>query len=291
VTQPTKDELLKRFAAAQRAQDRAVMTLIYLELDEKRVQLLASRDQVTAARDDAREKLKEPRVHLDRLDQAVTAAEGRCVEWSQQLADPDPDVRAAARLHYEEWSAEVGKRRAERDQAERGYRELFEEERNRELHLRVLGGGIMRITEAQFNPFGDEMAQATDAYKQLRAPMLGPVLLRHEVDSPEWDQAVEQLRTWCRRSAYRTDDLPSNAEQMARAMTAAMGDGSQAVADPAPSMVEVVKQTEAHFENMALQARPVHVSDIDDRRNAQPVRTPARSYMEPPARVRDLGVR
>ena len=200
MTKPTEDELLRRFAAGQVMQEDAAASLIYLELDKERVKLLASRDQAVAARDEARERLEEPRADLARRDQAIADAEGRCLEWSWQLSDKDPDVRATARMHYQEWSAEVDSRRAERDEAERGYRDLFEEEQHREIQLRVAAGGIMRVTEAQLKPFTDDMSQATNAYRQLRSPMLGPVLLKREADSPEWDQAVEQLRTWCRRS-------------------------------------------------------------------------------------------
>ena len=61
------------------------------------------------------------------MDQEIIRAEGRCTEWSQQLADKDPDTRARARTHFTEWSAEIDSLRAARDEAERGYRPLFED--------------------------------------------------------------------------------------------------------------------------------------------------------------------
>src|SRR5690349_19924654 len=121
MTAPTRDDLLQRLAGALAEQESAVMALIWLELGELYIGLEASEDQAAARlRDDLR-ALEEPEAHLAALDQATADAEARRGEWSGQLADPDPDVRAQARMHFQEWSAEVGARQARRDEAAQGY--------------------------------------------------------------------------------------------------------------------------------------------------------------------------
>jgi len=144
------------------------------------------------------------------------------------------------------------------------------------------------------NPFADELAQATEAYTSLRMPYLNEVLLRCDRESPEWDKAAAEFDELALRSGLRTDHLPTEAERAARALKySGMADASATPPDPAPSAMEVKALETAYYENAALQARPVHVSDIDDRRGAQAVRipTPQRSYMDPGPGVRDLGVR
>lgn len=268
------------------------MSLIFLELGELLTGLSSTEDQVAAALRDGCEALTGPQADLDRLDRAVADAEGRCVEWSQQLADKDPDTRADARTHYEEWSAEVAARRAGRDEAERGYRELFAAREEQRTRLRVVQAAKQRVMYAQLNPFCDSLAQETEAYIGLRMPNLNHVLLKCDREDPEWSRAAAEFDELALRSGLRTDHLPTEAERVARALAAGMASAAATPPAPAPSMVDVIKQTEAHFENMALQARPVRSADIDDRRGVQ--RQPAplpRSYMQAAPSARQLGLR
>ena len=88
------------------------------------------------------------------------------------------------------------------------------------------------------------------------------------------------------RSGLRTDHLPTEAERAATALrNSGMADAMTTPPAPAPSMVEVIKQTGADFEHMRLQGVR---TEVDDRRNARPVPAPPqRSYMSVP-RVKDM---
>ena len=142
------------------------------------------------------------------MDAAISAAEGKCVEWSQQLADADPDTRARARTHFTEWSAEIDSLRAARDEAERGYRPLMEEREQRSKDLRAIQGGKRVLAAGMLDPFG-ELGQQTRAYEAFRQLHLNHVLLRNDRADPEWDMALAELRELCLRSGYRTTDLPT----------------------------------------------------------------------------------
>ena len=94
VTESARDQLLQRLADAQREQEEATMGLIQLELDEILTGLAAAEDQAAAALRTASEALDGPLARLAEMDEGISRAEGRCVEWSEQLADADPDTRA-----------------------------------------------------------------------------------------------------------------------------------------------------------------------------------------------------
>jgi hypothetical protein len=136
------------------------------------------------------------------------------------------------------------------------------------------------------DPFGSPLAQGTGAYTSFRALHLAPVLMRNDRESPEWPMAIAQMDELAMRSAYRTDHLPSNAEQAARAMTSAMPDASTVVA-PAPNAAEVMAADALKIANAAMPA-----SKIEDFRNTP---APPRNLVVPAHKVvpslRDMGIR
>jgi hypothetical protein len=289
--QPTKDDLLARLAKAMAEQEGVTAALIYLELGELYTGLEASEEQAAAALGDALAALAEPKAELDRLDRAIADAEGTCVRWSHILSDADPDTRADARIRYQEWSSETVARRARRNDAERGYRELFADRADKRTRLQVVQAAKQRVLKAQLNPFGDELAQATEAYIAYRMPHLNMVLLRCDRESPEWEKAAAEFEELALRSGLRTDHLPTDAEMAARALKAGMADAATTPPDPAPSAADVRAQIGVEFGNMALEQAAAR-NVVDDRRGAQPQPAPVgRSYMEPPPRLKDLGVR
>ena len=240
MTESARDKLIKRLADAQREQEEATMGLIQLELDEILTGLAAAEDQAAAALRTALEALDGPLARLAEMDAGISAAEGRCVEWSQQLADADPDTRAEARSHFTEWSAEIDSLRAERDEAERGYRPLFEEREQCRKNLGVMQGGKRVLAAGMLDPFG-ELGQQTKAYEAYRQLHLNHVLLRNDREDPEWDMALAELRELCLRSGYRTTDLPTDAEMAARALQmSGMADALTTPPDPSPSMMEII---------------------------------------------------
>jgi hypothetical protein len=107
VSEPTADEFFQRLAAACAEIESCTLALIYLELGELYTGCAPPRTRPPPSAMSVR-RWKNPGPHLAALDRAITDAEGRCVQWSEKLApDNDPDIRAEARRHYEEWSREV----------------------------------------------------------------------------------------------------------------------------------------------------------------------------------------
>lgn len=279
MSEPTYDELLQQLADHDQGAENTVAALIYLRLSGYITGLEAAEEQNAAALADAYEALTGPRAHLAALDESIAAAEGRCVEWSHLLSGEDPDVRANARNHYDEWSAEVDKRRAARDEAERGYRDLFEAEERCKRAVRHIQLQKASVQMQRLNPFGSDLGQATDEYTDLRRRQLGDVLMLGQRDHPEWPQAMTWLRMLCLHAGYRGEDLPDPGQINAEAMTAAMADPANAVADAVPSAADVMKQTEVDVLNAT--AGP---SRIDDYRHGPGPRreVPERPWMKLP---------
>lgn len=151
--------------------------------------------------------------------------------------------------------------------------------------LRILQSAKQAVKYAQLNPFGSDLGQATEMYASLRMPQLAPMLLRNDRSSPEWDMAIRELWELCARSGYRTDDLPSAAEQMARAMTSEMASAETTPLPPAPSAAELKMIDELHHESVRVdQARQV----IDDRRGARPQPAPPQPTYRDVPRLRDM---
>ena len=285
MTEPTYGELMQQLADHEQGAVAAVAGMIYLKLGEYLTGLEAAEEQAAAALADAYAVLAGPRADLAALDKSVAAAEGKCVEWSHLLADDDPDVRADGRNHYDEWSAEVSKRQARRDDAERGYRDLFETEERCKRTVRYFQLQKHSVEQQRLKPFLSDLGQATEEYTTLRRRQLGDVLLLGQRDHPEWDQAMIQLRTWCLHAGYRGEGLPDPGQVNAEAMTAAMASPESSVADPVPNGQEVLAMDHAALTNAALQQSPTRIDDY--RRPGAPRTLPERDYMDV-QRLRDL---
>jgi len=286
----TKEERLADLAKAMGDVDRATMQLIVDELAEVWPALEDAEEKAAEALREALAALEAPERAIADLNAEIAHAEAELATWRKQLADGDVAARVTARTWIAEWEAEVAALTAKRDYAAAGMLPLIDARNLARADLELVQGAKNGLAVSMLDPYGP-VGQGTTAYVSYRMPRLAYVLLAADRAHPEWEVACTELRELCisaMRGGYDVGrDLPDYAEVAFRAMTAGMADAMTTAPDPAPSAVEVVKQTEAHFENMALQARPVHVSDIDDRRAAQPVRTPARNYMAVP-RVKDL---
>jgi hypothetical protein len=289
VTQPTRDELLQRLADAQAETEAVTMALVFLELDEILTGLNASEDQCAAGLREAVAALEEPLARLAGMDAGIAAAEGRCVEWSQQLADKDPDRRATARSHFTEWSAEIDRLRADRDEAERGYRPLFEERERLRSNLRILQSAQLTVAAGMLDPFGS-LGQQTRAYETYRMPYLSHVLLRNDREDPEWPMAIAEMSELAMRSGWRSDGLPTDADLAARALEmSGMANAMNTPPDPVPNGQEVLAVDKATFTNAALQNSP---SKIEDFRTAPapPRNAVVESYRQVQS-LRDTGIR
>lgn len=295
MSQPTRDELLKRLADAQAEQEAVTMALIVTELDNIYSGLGEAEEAQAGRLGAAIDALGEPLSQLTGVDAKIAAAQDRCAGLRQELArldgddddDDAPGKMAAAKMHLAEWEARVTRLRSKRDFADSGFQPLYEQRDSARKALGVVQAAKRRVLAAMLDPFGDPLAQQTEAYTSFRAPMLGPVLLQRDLESPEWDQALEQLREWCRRSGYRTDDLPSEAEQIARALAAPMADALATPPDPVPSGQDILAMDAAKMVNDSLPP-----SVIEDHRNTPPVPRNLRveSWRQVPT-LGDLGVR
>ncbi len=276
MSQPTRDELIERLARAEAEREAVTMGLIVLELDEL-YRGLEEGEQAAAERLSAAvDALSEPLGQLAAIDEDIAEAEAERAGWQAQMTDETPrDKRARARIHHAECEADISRFRQKREWAEGQFQPLYEERDRCKKMLAVVQGAKRTVLAAMLDPFGSPLAQETGAYTSFRMPQLVPVLLRNDRESPEWDMAVAELEELCLRSAWRSDSLPSNAEQAARAMTSAMADASTVVA-PAPSASEVMLVDAIKLRNETAPA-----SKIEDHRNTPP---PPRDYMQLPGR-------
>jgi hypothetical protein len=276
MTQPTKDELLQRLADAQQEQESVTAALIWLELDELRSSLGGSEARAAERLRAAHDALEAPLGAIAAIDRDIAQAEGRCVEWQAKLEGAGPDQRAQARIHFQEWDAEVTSLRAKRDQAEAMAQPVSAEHDQARKALEVVQAAKTRVLAAMLNPFGDELAQATEAYKSIRMTQLVPVLLRGDRSSAEWDMAVSELA-----ELQRITENP-------RWVPEVMASAAETPPDPAPSMGEVLALDKAVMENMTLQQQANVVED--HRRPGPPRQVPERPFMEVP-KLRDMGLR
>ena len=267
MTQPTRDELLKRLAEAQAEQESVTSALIWLELDGIRAGLDGTEAGAAARLRDAHEAMAAPLAQLAVIDEEIAAAGGKRAGWQVKTSVTDPDKRAVARIHFAEWDAEVTALRARRDQADAMMQPFRAEHDRCRKALEVTQAAKTRLLAAMLNPFGDPLAQATEAYVGLRQPHLNYVLLRGDRGDPEWEMAaVEHAELG--RIIENPRYVP---EVMAR---------TPAAADPVPSGAEVMAMDKAAFENVALQQQP---SRIDDYRKPGPPRAVAeRPWMKLP---------
>jgi hypothetical protein len=292
MTQPTKDELLKRLADARAEQEGCTAALIWLELDELQTALSAHEDQAAAKLRETVGALADPQAGLDAVDTEIASADAKRAGLAGQLDDDDddadPDALALVRLRLQEWDRKLTRLRSKRDFAESGMQPLVEARDQSRKALADIQAAKKGLMWAMMNPFASPVAQATQAYIGCRQPYLNHVLLKNDRSDPEWETAVAELEECCLRSAYRTDNLPSEAQQAARAMTAAMADTTTSPPPPAPGMADIMKQTEAEMTNMALQKSP---TKIDDYRNRPPVPRNARveEYRQVPT-LREMGL-
>ena len=269
---------LEALAVAIAATDRAIMQLIVNELAEAMPALDAAEDQAAAALREALTALGKPQSLLAGFDAEIDRVTGQCAEWQGRLSSLLVEDRVEARVRFQAWNDELDKLKEQRDQAERDlepYRAAMNKARG---DLELVQGAKRGLAWAMVTPYESPVGQGTKAYVSYRMPRLAYVLLAGDPSHREWEPAISQLEEMCLRSAYRTDHLPSNAEQMARAMTAAMPDAASAPFAPSPNAQEVMA---ADMVKLANEVAPP--SKIDDYRGPGPRRAvPDRPYMRLP---------
>jgi len=294
VTESARGKLKRQIAGAQAAEERAVMGLIQLELDERTAGLQAAHDQANAALEAAEAALVDPVAQLAMLEEKIGAAEEKCSGLRQQVSelagddddDDAPDKLAAARMHLAEWEARVNRLRSKRDFAESGFQPLFEARTHAAEWVKVYKGAKLEVADAMTDPFGP-VGQSTDAYEAYRMPCLFPLLLLRDQESQEWDKAVQELEFLVRRLGYKlVFDAELAAAQAAQALRdSGMADASQ-YAEPIPSAQDVLTADAYKIRNESLPP-----SRIDDYRTPAVPRTlPERDYMDV-QRLRDIGSR
>lgn len=273
-------EHLADLARAWAAEDKAVRQLIADELGEAWPAIEAAEDQAAAALREACTALGKPVQLLAGLDAEAERVTGKCAEWQGKLSSLRTEERVEARRELAAWSEELAQLREKRDQAERDLQPYYDARNKARGDLELVQGAKRGLAWAIVAPYESPVGRGTKAYISWRQPRLAYVLLAGDPGHPEWECAVAQLEEMCLRSAYRTDHLPSNAEEAARAMVAEMADASATLAD-APSGVEVMAADALKIANGAIPP-----SRIEDHRNTPaPPRNPApREWMSLPGR-------
>ena len=276
------------FLKAMAAMEKAAMQLIIDELAGLMPGLEAAEDQAAAAVREACTAVGKPERRLAGIDEEIARVAGQAAEWQGKLSSLRAEDRIEARRSLPACNEELAELREKRARAALDLQPYYDARTKARADLELAQNAKRGLAYAMLAPYESAVAQGTRAYIACRQPRLSHVLLSGDRDHPEWECAVAQLEEMCLRSAYRTDHLPGNAEQAARAMTAEMADASATI-DPGPNAAEVVAQFGAEVANMALQKS---VSRIDDYRTrpAPPRNEVVESYRQVPT-LRDMGLR
>jgi hypothetical protein len=288
--EPVRDEHLKELAEALAAVDRATMQLIVDELAEAMPALEEEQRKAAESLREACAALRKPEQLLAELDEELGRVTGQAAEWQGRLSSLRAEDRVEARVRFQAWSEELDRLREKRVFADQDLQPYYDARTKTQAGLELAQSAKRGLVWAMIAPFESAAGQGTTAYVAYRMPRLSYVLLAGDRDHPEWDVALAELEELCLRSAYRTDHLPSNAEQMARSMTAQMPDAAASMADPVPSAVDVIASDAVAVANAGVS---VGKSVIEDHRRtpAPPRIVPQRDYMRPPPTARQLGLR
>ena len=270
------EEHLADLAKAMAALEKAAMQLIVDELAEALPALERAEEDAAAALREACAALGKPEQLRADLDEEIGRVTGQCADWQAKLSSLAVEDRVEARVRFQAWSDELGKLKEKRDQAERDLQPYYDARNKASADLELVQGATRGLFYAMLNPYESKVGQGTKAYVAYRMPRLAFVLLSGDPGHPEWDCAIAQMDEFAMRSAYRTDHLPSNAEQEARAIAAQMADASSYV-PPALNAREVMAADALKVFN---DSQPP--SRIDDYRNTP--RPPRRDYMQLPGR-------
>ena len=288
-------EHLAQYLEAMTAADKALRLAIAAELAEELPRL--EQDQAEAAKvvEVTYAALEDPERDIAELDAEIAGAKADRARWQAKLSDETPrEERAAARFQHAECEADIARLTQRREFAEAQALPLRDALAKAQAGLRDASGAVAgRKLNATPALAYYAAGQKSAGYAWRFGIALEGVL--RDRDHPEHDAAVDYMLHLCQVSGFRTEDyageLPSDAEQARRFWDQVYAAAQHA--EPAPSGREVAGVVHAEMavaaENKRLEASPVR---IDDRRAAAPVRNPPqRSYMQPPASVRDMGIR
>jgi hypothetical protein len=270
------EEHLADLARAMAAEEKAIKQLIVDELAEALPALERAEEDAAAVVRETCTALGMPEKQLADLDAEIERVTGKAAGWQERLSALRTEDRVEARVRFAAWSDELDKLKEKRDQAERDLQPYYDARNKATADLGLVQGAKRGLCYAMLTPYESPVGQGTRAYVGFRSPRLAYVLLAGDQAHPEWECAIAQLEEMCLRSAYRTDHLPSNAEQAARAITAEMADASSYV-PPAPNAQEILAADAVKLANDFMP--PSH---IDDYRNSPA--PPRRDYMQLPGR-------
>lgn len=255
--------------------DQCVAQLIIDDLADMQFPLEENQEKAAKRLSQAVEAMGGPNAHLVTLDRDIAHAESRSAEYGKLLDSADPDERAQARWRKSEWDAELDSLRQKRQSAHEDMLPFIAEWDKAKADLKAADEALTGLALNMADPFKGVVAQGTPAYQVWRKQSgnLVPLLLANDRDNPEFQQAVNLLEQCCLRSGYRTDNLPTNAEQLANALAELAG-----TPEIAPSGAEVMAQTGAVAENVKLEhSRQV----IEDYRQPRPPKVTAeREWMQ-----------
>lgn len=187
----------------------------------------------------AEQALEKPAGVLEVLRAELADAEEKTAHVAAGLDRGTFEERAEARYKIGAYERECGRIAEKIAAAEQDLVVLTEKRNETRAAAEAAFGGMIALGDAIARPFEAPVAQATDAYKTFRAPMLWMVRLTGDTAHPEWAESVKQWVEEAKVSGLRTedyrDDLPSDAEHYRK-----FWNEYQADAEPAPSGQEIV---------------------------------------------------
>ncbi len=205
------------------------------------------------------EALKEPEAELARLNEDIAQAEGEAGEYHKRLDAADKiSERVAARAWWLEWSAQLDSLNEKKAILERELepvREAYEKAKTDADDARVKREAFeLNVAIPLFG-----LGQGTNAFRAWHLEMGAfiPVLLSMDRGHFLWDAGYKFLDVVCLRSGYRTDHLPTDAENIKRSIENYAA--SKQKADVAPSGQEVMRADALRIQQM-LETK-THVED------------------------------
>ena len=167
------------------------------------------------------------------------------------------DDRAGAWIQITAYEREAGLLREKITLAENDLQVLYDARNEAVTSAQNAIMGKANLMAAVASPFTHSLAFQTETYKMYRSRLVWKVLLLGDRKDPQRDQAIDQLREWCKMTGYRTENDPlidSDAEAT-RKLWESYRDEKLEHATVQPSAQDVIHAEETIIRRAAEDAR------------------------------------
>ena len=206
---------LAPLAAALNQVDREIRLLITAELQETltsaQVMEALAADRVRAAQ----KALDAPQARISELDAQIGDAEAERAKLESDAVQGDREFRVKVRQMIPVIDEDIALLAAEKRRLEAEIMPLVAEHAEAKRDLGEAHENVALVEVSMSFPFLG-LGQQTLPYSMREHYGLCSVLMEGNRDHPEWNAGIRFLEKLCLRTGYRTDGLPSEAEQVKR---------------------------------------------------------------------------